>query len=361
MLSKWGAIIMSNVTRYAAINTKIRALEKGLLNNEDYNQLVSKNSVSDVVEYLRDHTEYKSILKEKNITDLDIDKLEVLFKKYIVMHYEKLIHYFTNEYKKLFKILSMRYEIEDLKLYLRAISRKEDIGHIKELMIYAGIYSSLDHEALSSSDNLEELMENLKDTIYYDILRPYLAEDSEKRLFYMEMKLDGLYFKLLSDQGKKLDNEDRKIFTELLGKNIDLLNLQWIYRGLRFYKLSPEELINYTLHNGHYLNYKRIKELCYSDNESQLIEKMLDSRYGFLFDNKNTLEMFMERRIERYLYFLLLEYKRQQKLNIIESVVYIHLLEYEMRDVFSILEAIRYGLSEDDVKRFLVRKLQGEV
>lgn len=348
---------MGNIQRFSAINTKVRILERDLLTKEDFRNLISKKTVAEALEYLRDNTVYSTILKDKDIHNLTIEEMELLFKKYIVNQYEKLIHFFTNEYKKLFRIMFWRFEIEDLKLYLRAISRREGTKHLKDLVVYSGMYNCLDYDELSTSNSLEELIEHLKGIVYYDALKPYLDEAPEKRLFYMEMKLDGLYFKRLSEQAEKLEREDREILKELLGKNIDLLNLQWIYRGLKFYKLSPEELINYTLHNGYYLHYKTIKELCYSSSEKDLIDRMLDSKYGFLFDNKDTLELFMERRIERFLYFLFLDYKRKEKMNIIETHVYMHMLEYEMRDIFSVLEAIRYGLEEDKIKQFLIRRI----
>lgn len=348
---------MESIKRFAAINTKVRTLEGRLLTKNDYRKLISMRSVKNIARYLKDNTSYKDIMEDVDVTSLKADELELLLKKYIVSQYEKLIHYFTDEYRKLFKTLFIRYEIEDLKLFLRASTREENLENVRELIVYSGIYSNVDYNALSSSKDLEELIDNLKGTIYHDALKAYTKETLEKKLFYMEMSLDRLYFKLLSDQTEKLDRKDRDIFRELLGKNIDLLNLQWIYRGLRFYGLSPEELINYTLHNGYYLNFKRIKELCYTKNEKELIEKMLDSKYGFLFDNKDTLEIYMERRIERYLYFLLLDYKKREKMNIIESVVYMHLLEYEMRDIISIVEAVRYGMDEESSKKFLVRRL----
>lgn len=348
---------MGSVRRYAAINTKIKALEGRLLSKADYRNIISSKTVKEIADYLKSNTSYCFALDDITPEDLDIDKLEVSLKRHIVKQYEKLIHYFNNEYKKFFKILFIRYEIEDLKLYLRAITREENLENIRDFVIYSGKYSKINYEDLSNSKSLEELIYNLKETIYYNSLRAYVDEDSERRMFYMEMSLDRLYFMLLSGQIEKLSNEDRNILRELLGKNVDLLNLQWIYRGLKFYGLSPEELINYTIHSGYYLKYRQIKELCYTKNEEELIDRMIDSKYGFLFDNKDTLEILMERRIERYLYFLFLDYKKREKMNIIEPVVFMHLMEYEMRDIISIVEAVRYGLKEEDIKKFLVRRI----
>jgi len=43
---------------------------------------------------------------------------------------EKIIKYFTREYKEFYQTLLLRYEIEDLKQYLRALERKEEVPKV---------------------------------------------------------------------------------------------------------------------------------------------------------------------------------------------------------------------------------------
>ena len=350
---------MGGVKRFAAVNTKIRVLKSRMLNDKDYISLLSKESVKDIANYLKEKTSYKKFLDIKNIDDIHRGELELILKKYIVLQYEKLLHYFTDEYRKLFRILFMRYEIEDLKLYIRAFARGENTKTLEELVLYSGVYSIVNHHLLDDAKNIEDFIRSLKGTVYYDFLRPFEKEESHKLTFYMEMALDRNYFKSLYEQVLRLEKHDKELLEELLGKNIDLLNLEWIYRGLKFYKLSPEELINYTLIGGYTLSYDDIKSLCYSKDENQLMLRMKDSKYGFLFDNKNTLDLFMERRIERYLYFQLSNYYKRGRMDITQSIAYMHLLEYEMRDIISITEAIRYKLDKEETKRYLIRRIEG--
>lgn len=252
----------------------------------------------------------------------------------------------------------MRYEVEDLKLYLRAMERKEDLNNIWEVSFLKDNYYNLDFNRLKSSANLDEFIENLQGTVYYNALKPYKNEEHSKILFYMEMNLDRLYFKLLKSNSKSLAQVDRVLFEEILGENVDLLNIEWIYRGIKFYNLLPEELINFTLSNGDQFNYEKIKKMCYSD-EQQLKEIVLASRYDFLFDTEKDVDLYMERRIQRYQYYQSMNAFKNGKLDITLSIAYIHLLEYEMRDIISILEAKRYGLSLEEAKEYLVRKIEG--
>ena len=65
---------MGSITRYAAINTKLRALEGRLLSKEDYTNIISAKTINDVVDYLKNNTSYSLVLKDTNPKDLDIDK-----------------------------------------------------------------------------------------------------------------------------------------------------------------------------------------------------------------------------------------------------------------------------------------------
>lgn len=350
---------MDSIKQFAAINAKVQVLKGRMLTEEDYIKIISKNSVPEIADYLKRNTSYKSVLKNEDTNVIHRGKLEFILKKYIVLQFEKILHYFTGGYRKLFKIMFMRYEIEDLKLYIRALSRGENLEEVKDLVLYSGIYSTVDHKKLITSENIEEFIKHLEGTIYYNSIKPYLSEKGSKLTFYIEMNLDRLYFTKLYEQVEKLDKKNRNILRELLGKNIDLLNLEWIYRGLKFYKLSSEELINYTLIGGYSLKFNEIKNLCYSKDEKQLINRMIDSRYGFLFHHKDTLDLFMERRIERYLYFQFLGYYRKGQIDITQTIAYVHLLEYEVRDIISITETIRYDLDKNQVKSYLVRRIKG--
>ena len=349
---------MGNISQFAAVNAKARAMKGKMLKDEDFIQLLRKKSVSEVANYLKNHENYKEILKDIDTSEMHRNELEILLKKNFILNYRKLIYYFTDEYKTFFKYLFIRYESENLKLYIRALARGEDLGHIKKDILFCENYGDIDYNLLANSKTIEEFVNKLKGTIYYEILKPFAKEKGKKQIFYMEMNLDKMYFRRLYEQASKLSKKDEDIVKESLGANVDLLNLEWIYRGLKYYKLSPEELINYTLPYGYKLNYKDIKELCYSKEDKELEQNMIDTRYGFLFDNESTVDLFMERRIQRYLYFRFLDYYKKSKMDIMQTLTYLHLLEYEIRDIISITEAIRYDFDYNEIKKYLIRRVK---
>lgn len=349
------------MAKFAAVNTKVKALKGKMLTNKDYENLMHQNSVEEIATYLKQHTDYSGILKDVDTSTIHRGNLELYLKKHMIIQYEKLVHFFTGEYRKLFKILFMRFEIEDMKLYIRSLIRGEDLKNIKDLILYSGIYSTIDHEKLLKSKDIGGFVEDLKGTIYYPILKPYLEEEKSKLSFYLEMNLDRLYFTTLYEQISKLSGRDQRVLKEIFGKNIDLLNLEWIYRGLKYFDLSSEELVNYALKGGAKINYDFIKDLSYTKKEDEIIEKISHTPYNFLFDHRKTRDLFMERRMERYLYYQFLNYFNKGNMDITIGMAYLHLLEYEIKDIIAITETIRYNLNKEKIAPYLIRSLKGSV
>jgi len=344
---------VSNVRRFAAINTKIRVLKSRLLSAKDYTSLIELNNTEDQIKFLRNNTYYKEILKDSK--ELQIQTIEIELKKFLIHQYKKITKYFTDDYARFFRTLLLRFEIEDLKQIIKSVSRSKPIPY--STLYFKDEYYNLDIEELSKVKNLSELVQELEGTIYYETLKKYENETS-KVIFYMEMGLDRLYFDELFIQSNKLSKEDRMIFQEFLGINIDLLNSEWIYRGIKFYNLLPEELFNFSMQHGSKFDYKELKLMCYKTIE-ELKEFVGLSKYKFLFDEDKDIDKYMEINIQRHLFLKFRNAFKKGKIDILISIAYLHLLEYEIRDIISILEAKRYGVSSEETIEYLIMNTKG--
>ncbi len=345
---------MKNVADFAALNTKIRVMEREMLKDNDYLHLIKLKNLDSIIEYFKLNTSYAKLFE--NSKKYNLASVEKLFYDNLLVKYDKIICYLQLDYKRLFKKIFMRYEVENLKVYIRRI----DSGiSVKELyhMFENEKFSNIDYKKISSSKSMSELVGNLKETDYFEVLSYHVND--KNRLFYMEMSLDIFYFKELDKEMKKTIGRNKEnTILEVLGKNSDLLNIQWIYRGLKNYKLSSEELLNYVLLTGSNLNYKDLKKLCYSKNIESLVNQIKESKYGFLFSEEGNFELLMERNVERYIYNLFKNIEKISTMNLNKSISYMHKLEYEMRDVFTVMEAVRYNYNPDELRKMLVRELE---
>jgi V/A-type H+-transporting ATPase subunit C len=347
---------MGSVKQFAAINTKVHVLEGMLLKNQDYIKLLEASGVSEMLKYLRDNTSYFSLLENIDIKESQKINIGELFKEDLIKKYTKLIPYFNDEYRKFFKLMLMRYEIEHLKILIRMIIREEDISQFNGHSKIPIKYRLVNYDDLKESRNINDFVEKLRGSPYYKELHYYLDEPKDKILFFMEINLDRIYFKLINKLAEQFTGEDKEILLEVLGKNSDVLNIQLIYRGKKYYELSHEELINYTLPYGSELKYKQLKELCYNDI-SGYIEEIKKTKYRFLFEGEEGFETFLEINMEKYIFKLAKKLKKENRMNIAEALAYIHIKEFEMRDLFTLIETKKYGMSPQDAKKYLVREI----
>lgn len=349
---------MGNVVKYGAVSTKIRALEGQLLSGDDYQRLLQCKSVGEVVHYLKNNTHYKAVLNGVEENSIHRRELEILLRKHMLDTLKRLTYYFNGAGKEFVRVLFMKHEIEDLKILIRATYTDRNYMNSRDSLIYIGRYSNVDYNRIASSRNFDELIAALENTPYYRYLKPLIGRISENEQFKIEMALDLAFFKLLESSIKGLSKAEQKTIGEIQGKRADLFNIQWIARGFRFYRLSPEVLFNYTIDFGYYFKYRDIKRLCYCESTGEFEEEIAKTPYRFLFGHGDESDyIFMERRMYRYQYYMLLGYKKRGGMDITQTLIYFRFFEYEIRDIISILENIRYGIYDiNEAKKYLIKE-----
>jgi len=346
---------MDKVITYAAVNTKIRALEKDFLKREDYLNMIQEKSVVGVARYLKDNTSYDKLLREINIDKISRRDLEDILKNNMIKNMDKLIYYFRDDYKEFIRSLYIKYEIEDLKILSRSIFNGKDLETIEKPLSFLGKYSRVDPKILFKSKTNRDLIYSLKGSEFFEFLIPLVDGKRENR-FRFEMALDMGYFSIIQSRKLKISREDRKILKKWEGLLADLYNIQWVYRGKKFYNLSPEELLNYTINFGDKLTFRVRKAMCYAKNLEELYKMITNTIYGFLFKKEEiSRDIYMERRINRFIYYKLKALDRQFPLSIIQTIDFVWSFEFEIRDIISILEAIRYDTPSEEARKFLVK------
>ena len=172
------------------------------------------------------------------------------------------------------------------------------------------------------------------------------------------MSLDLAYFDLFYDTLQGIENQDKKIVEKLQGINADLLNIMILYRGIKYYEIPREILFNYTIPHGCEFDKKNILNLCYCDSIDDFQQKILDTRYKFIFENENNKDIFMERRCLRFQYFNIKDIERKRQMDISGVLSFDLLLEYEIRDIVTVIESIRYDMPAEEASKYLIRKIK---
>lgn len=348
---------MGSNTRYSAINTKISTLCGKLLGEEDYKKIISLKSPSEIAAYLKNNTAYGEFFMDKDPTKMHRTEIEQILKQGLINYMDKIIHYFSGEYRNFIKCFYTKYEIIDLKRVARLIQIDKDFDDLKDNLIFAGKYKYIDMDKVVKSNSISELISALKDTIYYPFLKNLENENTYESLYRFEMSIDKAYFHILDDSTKYLLKEDKDAFYNLVGSSIDMLNLRWVYRGKKYYRITPEELFNYTVNKGNRFNYRKIKEFCYCSSINEFLDKVKETQYGFMFKGCPEDDTFIERRMNRYLYFKMKRAKRKYSLDLSVLLAYLELIEFEIRDIISMIENVRYEMDYEETRKYLIKAI----
>ncbi len=346
---------MNAFASYRAVSAKLSARKSSFFTDKEWNKVLEYKSLDQFVDFLKQKEQYKRFFNEyRTAEDLHRMDLEVLLEKYIVIQIEDILHYFSNAYKSFLKVLLMEYEINDLLLIIRFISKDEDVRDSETHFLHSRKYSKLPYEKLISCKDIIQFVDLLKGSIYYDTLKTLTHEDVVKREFHMEMKLYILFFKTLIEKSAQLSKKDHGLVKEIIGMKIDLLNVQWIYRATKFYDIFPEEVLIYCLPYGRMIDYKKLKKLCYSQSSDEF--KYHANKYlrFDLFKEEN--DTFLGNMMNRYIYKQLSGINQNNE-DISVVLAYIYKLGIELEDLVAVTESIRYSMPEGSVKKYLAHIL----
>ncbi|MGL4344834.1 MAG: V-type ATPase subunit [Cellulosilyticaceae bacterium] len=341
---------MNPFASYKAINAKLHSRHKAFLSSQEWDKMLDYKTVSQVSEFLIKKYGYSEVIDSNQIKEMHRTELEVDLNHYCVVEIEKMLYYFSGSYKNFFKVLLMKFEIEDLLIILRAIARDEDRSELAKHFIHSEKHTKLQYNKLIECQNMTQFVELLKDTPYYEPLKTMTQEDALKREFHMEMKLNILYFKILMEKAKKLEPKDCRIVEQIIGFKIDYLNIQWIYRAIKYYDISREEILIYSLVGGQKITYNRLKKLAYTTS-MQDFKRLAKQYFGEdLFDEDE--DVFLEKKAEKLLYKLIKKEKGSENIGL--PIAYIYSLNMEIKDLIAVAEGIRYGLPKEEIKKYLV-------
>lgn len=339
---------MNPYMAYDAVNTKIVSRIGHLLNKEEWSKFLEFSTVEQLTDYLKQKDIIKKVLEDFNNDNIHRDSLEAILGKFKTTEIEDLINYFSGPYKEFIKAMLIDSEIADISLILRKIARGESLVDVNKRFVHSEKYSKISYEKLLSSNSVENFTQNLKDTPYYIGLRNLSNEDALNREFHIEMKLQGVLYKTMLDKAENLYKNDMETAKEIIGYKIDLENIQWIYRAIKYYDISPEEILIYSLEGGKKIKYKRLKSLCYTKTKEEFKQLVISYLKYDLFEgiaDSNT-DIGIDYHMFNYL-------KNKHYNNIGSSIAYFFTLGIIIDDLTSITEGIKYNMPREKIMEYL--------
>ena len=151
------------------------------------------------------------------------------------------------------------------------------------------------------------------------------------------------YTSLWKEKKNVLKKRELEIFTRDIGSKIDLLNLQWIYRAKKYFKMQPADIYSMIIPIHFKIHRDTVKELVETASVEEFIAHVASTYYvkRYDFDDHHTIERVYFECIQR----LYTVDERRNPYSIASINTYLFLKEEEIKRLTSTLECIRYGLT----------------
>ena len=315
-----------NTVNSPSLNAKLKAMYSKKLKNNDFDDLLKQNTISEAIILL------KSKLPELNDLPIDANRIELedSLDSLLINDMKKIIKYLQGINKEIFEEYILRYKINAIKQMYEEISVHNTISQnnwVNELFT--------DLKPLYNVTNPIEFIEKIPDK---DIRLIFQTKSS---IFERENALDKYYFenffKLVKGKNKNIES--------LLKMRIDLLNVLWTYRCKKYYGIMDKNiLINVFYH----INLDTIQKI----NEANSLEDLNQILHSTIYSN--ILHGDIEHDIKTYYYRKCKKTFRNEILDLSMVISYFMMLETEKENVVTIIEGIRYKMTKQNIDNKII-------
>jgi V/A-type H+/Na+-transporting ATPase subunit C len=331
---------------YAAAQGYIRAKLSRLLNRATWDALLGAETSAELGQLLR-HTPVAQAVTPEGALLLQLLRGEAAATGSV------LVRFLPQRSRELLAWYNRRFEVENLKTLLRAVHYRLERGRALASLIPLGP-SSEPWEALLESGSVAGVIAQIRGSPFARPLENAMERyQKERRLFYLEVALDLFYFqkfvRLIESQG----GSDKAHARRFLGRWIAVQNLLWAFRYRIYGRMTPEEIINYTLHHAFAVGLDAVRRVALG---GPLAAEA--ARLGFRHapglsevEALTEIELLAERERFRYATAMIV----RPLFHLGGVVAYLWLLDGQVRDLALIAEGKSAGLTGAEIASRLVR------
>lgn len=337
----------------SAVAAKVRAMYGKCLTNADFDNLLSSTGMGGICGYLKEHS-YSDVLADVSENDVHRGMLEFRIICKLESEYNRLYKFVDAHQQVILDYWFMRREVNYLKHNIRNLfNRESELAHMpdpEEFSAFFQNHTSLDTQMCRNADSIEDFIAACKGTIYERFLKRAAAVSSD--YFSIAMGLDALYYDAYWHECSKLRAHERTALERLIGSEIDMLNIIWIYRGKKYFKFSDEMIYTYLLPVNYRLTENTIKQLVSAKTVEEMVAAAGNTGYKRLFRRLSD-GFYIEENLRRDMYKLAKSVFRTSPDTVAGLVAYLDLKEFEILNIVRVIEGIRYGLNKEALKKHI--------
>ncbi len=342
----------NSLLAYSGLATKVKAMSSRLITDQEFYKLVSYPSVQDIGQYLKNHPAYQNQFSKFDNTEFHRGEIEHILRNSVYNDYLRLYRFADQEQRAFLKLYFTRYEVQVLKVCLRKIfDAKANNLDLGKFYPFFEKHSTIRIPKVAAASTVEELEESLSNSFYKKIFQ-MVDPSASLTLFDYEIALDLLHFTDIWKRTNKLPSlTERKVLTETYGSQMDLLNVQWIYRSKRYYKMSADDIYDLIIPIHYRLHSHIISAMAEAGTAEEVLALLQTTCYAKYFQEP---DIPLERVYHNILGKLYEHAVRKYPYSVACISSYLYKKELEVNRLTSVLEGIRYRLPAERILKIIM-------
>jgi V/A-type H+-transporting ATPase subunit C len=265
-------------------NARIRAMRTRLLRPSQYEDLMASTDVRDIIESLS-ATEYSEDLDRELIHGRTAEQVDEALKDNLVRTHEQVLGFLNPRSQKLLDALLAKWDLFNIKTILRAKHNELGMDKVRESVMPAGYLTAVEIEALAKQEDIGAVIDTLAmwGVMYAKPLREAFGRYVEtNNLSELELAADKAYTawadKQLAGRG-----DDKRVSRDILGTQIDVLNLLSIFRLINA-EVPPDDARRFYLPGGKHISESAYVRLVGMSDIDEVINQLKSTPYSPVLD-----------------------------------------------------------------------------
>jgi V/A-type H+-transporting ATPase subunit C len=344
-------------SNYEYVIARVRARSASLFGDDDYRKLV-RMGTGEIARFMEE-TEYETEMNALGSRYDGVDLVEYALNRNLAKHFDDLLRWSEGALYDYIARYLRKFDVWNVKTVIRGLYSDAERTEVEDDLIRAGEFSDRRIEDLLNAGSIEEVVEQLDDTIFGESLaQAFDVYEESGVLVPLENALDRAFYETLLSglpDNPEIDSPTG-LYVEFLETEVDFRNLRNALRLARSgADIDPSE---YFIEGGQLFDAQEVAQL--STNLDQLVSAVRESKYGDDLDQALSALEEADNLIdfERALDAALLEYadrlSNRYPLSVCPVLSYVLAKEREVDNIRAIARGREAGLGPDEIEQELV-------
>lgn len=347
---------------YGFINAAARTRRGDLLTRDFFEETVRSSDVFNIAESLEKKESYRPFVSAAMPHEGSAKNLDEAIRKQTANRYGSLHRMAKDEPKYLIGILMSRYDVENIKLIIRAVHNKIAKDEVLGSVMPIGMLTEETvGDILEKSEDIGsciEIMSRLGIHYAEPLRKGYERYFEHNDLASLEMELEKFSYRenLAKTEGS---SQSVKMVHDILLEDIDFKNLMTLVR-IAHEGIVPEDIFYYYIDYGKEISKKRFLRLAKSESLNELAENLAQSKYGEIlkgsqseYSESNNISI-IERELELMIIKRRLKMFLSAPLSIASTIGYMAAKDLEACNLRILIEGVAGKIGETRIKEELL-------